>query len=146
MQLYVKIQGALRHCTVQVKAKPRGIVAKNNLFAFMGPRGGWKREDMDRALQDSSGGLREQSHSSFPWVPPTHVFSAFFPSNLSTFKETLRLICCPGPKLDYLMCVLNYLKGINWKMEGIKLPRDIVAVCLFTRLFHMLFPLQFADF
>ena len=36
MQLYVKIQGAQCHCTVQVKAEPRGIVAENNLFSFMG--------------------------------------------------------------------------------------------------------------
>lgn len=43
MQLYVKIQGAQSHCTTQVKAEPRGIVAENNLFSFMGPGGGQQR-------------------------------------------------------------------------------------------------------
>lgn len=64
MQLYVKIQAAQCHCTTQVRAKPYGIVAENNLFSFMGGGGGMQQgggpEDTERALQDSAVGVQSR--------------------------------------------------------------------------------------
>ena len=87
MQLYVKIQATQCHCTTQVRVKPYGIVAENNLFSFMGGGGGMQQgggpEDTERALQDSAVGVQSrrgegQRVSSFSSQILPHIFKAFF--------------------------------------------------------------------
>ena len=102
MQLSVKIQAAQRPCIVQVRVPPRGIVAKNHLFASSGPGVGLQQGGVGR-------GGGSPGHCESPGQgpgtacpPPLPCLLCLFSLDLEDFKGK-RCLINSGSRLYYLI-------------------------------------------
>lgn len=111
MQLYVKIRAAQGHCTRQVKAEPRGIVAKSDLSPFMGRGGGggWRRTQRGPLRTALCGTSRGQGAGALPLFLGVFLTMSFMLSSGSTnvLKENYSCFVVLAPNFYYRILVLN---------------------------------------